>query len=713
MLKLVALGVLFTALSASARAATAAPEPVGALPSPRQLAWQQLEYYAFVHFNMNTFTNMEWGEGEETPAQFNPTELDCRQWARVCRDAGMKGIIITAKHHDGFCLWPSKYTEHSVKNSPWRDGKGDLLRELSDACREFGLKFGVYMSPWDRHEPSYGDSPRYNEHFMNQLREALTDYGDVFEVWFDGACGEGPNGKRQEYDWPAFIAVVRECQPDAVIFSDGGPDIRWVGNEQGFANPTNWSLLDRDEFYPGCPRHRELTSGHRNGTHWLPAECDVSIRPGWYYHADQDDQVKSLEKLVDIYFHSVGRNGSLLLNLPVDRRGLVHENDVARLQELRRYLDAASADNLAAGKTASADNARGGDARFAPANALDGRKDTYWATDDGVIEATLEVDLGAPATFSVFQVEEPITLGQRVEAFAVEALVDGAWQRLAEETTIGNKRLLRFPAVTASKVRLAIHEAKACPCIANVAVYLAPPRVAIAPEAPAFFDAVDVTLESDVPGAVIHYTLDGAEPDEKAPQYAGPIPLTETATVRARAYFGGKQTVVAAEKAFTRYASADLKPAEEGGATEAGLEYTYYEGGWQSLQDMDKATAVAEGTAPGCDLSVRQRDTHFALKFEGFVRVPADGLYTFYTRSDDGSRLYVHGALIVDNDGLHGMVERSGQVPLRAGLHPIAVTYFNATGGLGLEVAYEGPGLPKQAIPADAFQRPAARQPAQ
>lgn len=335
------------------------PEPFGPIPSARQLAWQDLEYYAFVHFNMNTFTTREWGTGQEPPETFNPTELDCRQWARVCKDGGMKGIIITAKHHDGFCIWPSAMSEHTVANSPWRDGEGDLLAELSEACAEFGLKFGVYMSPWDRNCPVYGDSPRYNDYFKAQLTEVLTNYGDVFEVWFDGANGEGPNGKRQEYDWPGFIATVREHQPDAVIFSDAGPDIRWVGNERGFAGETNWSTMKRDEFFPGIPgRNHDLNEGQADGTHWLPAECDVSIRPGWYYHAEQDDKVKTLDELLEIYYASVGRNGSFLLNLPVDRRGLVHENDVERLMELRHALDLIFADDLTNDASAFATNVR-------------------------------------------------------------------------------------------------------------------------------------------------------------------------------------------------------------------------------------------------------------------------------------------------------------------------------------------------------------------
>ncbi|MCP4643902.1 MAG: alpha-L-fucosidase [bacterium] len=685
--------LLSSAMTSVAAADAAPPAPVPPLPSPRQLAWQDLEYYGFVHFNMNTFTDVEWGEGEETPGLFNPTELDCRQWARVCRDAGMRGIVITAKHHDGFCLWPSAYTEHTVKNSPWRHGQGDLLQELASACREFGLKFGVYMSPWDRHEPSYGDSARYNEHFRNQLRETLTNYGEVFEVWFDGACGEGPNGKRQVYDWPGFIGVVRECQPNAVIFSDAGPDIRWVGNEQGFANPTNWSLLDRDEFHPGSPRYKELTSGHRDGTHWLPAEIDVSIRPGWYYHPEQDDQVKPLEHVVDIYFHAVGRNGSLLLNLPVDRRGLVHENDAARLMELRQYLDATFTEDFAQGATATATNARAeGHPAFAPGNVVDGNAETYWATDDSEIEATLELKLSARATFSVFMAEEFIALGQRVESFEVEALIGEEWEQIAKGTTIGNKRLLRFPAVTTDRIRMRVHEAKGCPAIATVGLFLAPPKVAVEPDTGDFIGSQEVRLSTDVPGATIRYTLDGSDPGEDAQVYTGPFTISETTTVKARAFFEERYTVAPVVAAFTGYNESGLVAAmEPDAAIESGLTYTYYEGGWQSLHDFDKAQPVATGKTNGFDLNVRKRDEHFAVRFEGYVQIARPGLYTFSTKSDDGSRLFIGERMVVDNDGLHGMVEQRGRVPLASGLHPISVMYFNAKGDSGLEVMCAGP----------------------
>ncbi len=454
------------------------PAPLPPLPTPQQLAWSELETYAFVHFGPNTFTNKEWGEGLESPKVFHPTNLDCRQWARVCQDAGLKAIIITAKHHDGFCLWPSKFTEHSVKSSDWRDGRGDVLRDLADACREFGLKFGVYLSPWDRNNPLYGTGQPYNEYFASQLREVLTGYGDVFEVWFDGACGEGPNGKRQQYDWDLFIRTVRECQPDAVIFSDAGPDVRWVGNEAGYAGETNWSMLRRDEFHPGIPdRTRELNEGHEDGTHWLPAECDVSIRPGWFYHPEQDDKVKGVEKLVDIYLGSVGRNGNLLLNLPVDRRGLVHENDAAALGAWRKKLDAMFADDLARSLPAriEASNVRALDQRWAASNLINGDPASIWATDDLVRAASIELTLASPAMIEFIELREPIALGQRVRRFSID-VIDGRatgdiWRKVAEGTTIGRRRIVRIEPMVASGVRVRVEDARAAPALQSMSLY--------------------------------------------------------------------------------------------------------------------------------------------------------------------------------------------------------------------------------------------------
>ncbi len=463
-------------------------------PSARQYAWQQLEFTAFVHFTINTFTNKEWGDGTEYPALFNPTELDADQWAKVCRDAGMKQIIVTAKHHDGFCLWPSKYTEHSVKNSPWRNGKGDVVREVSDACRKAGLKFGIYLSPWDRHEPSYGDSPGYNEHFKNQLRELLTNYGSISEVWFDGACGEGPNGKRQVYDWQGYYKVIRELQPQAVI-AIMGPDVRWVGTESGYGRKTEWSVIPaalRDNERTARESQQDLVYippedrtaedlGSREKIKqakklvWYPSEVDVSIRPGWFYHANQDDRVKTPVKLVDIYYSSVGRNSLLLLNLPPDRRGLIRENDIAGLMEMRRILDATFADNMLNGAVIKASDLRKGH----PAVCMvDGKIDTYWTTNKGVESAVIEFILPQVQRFDRLMLQENIRVGQRIERFIVEVETKEGWRKICEGTTVGYKRLLRFPVVKAQKIRLQILQSRASPTLNNLGLYASPAAAA-------------------------------------------------------------------------------------------------------------------------------------------------------------------------------------------------------------------------------------------
>lgn len=459
------------------------PKSVIPLPDHRHLAWHQMEFYAFIHFNMNTFTNMEWGYGDESPELFNPAELDCRQWVRVCKEAGMKGIILTAKHHDGFCLWPSQFTEHSVKNSPWKAGKGDVVKELSEACKEYGLKMGLYLSPWDRNHSDYGN-PEYITYYRNQLRELLTNYGEIFEFWIDGANGgTGYYGGADEdrkvnrktyYDWPNTFKIVRELQPDAVIFSDAGPDIRWVGNEQGWANETNWCLLRRDEAWPGWPRYKELRSGHEDGTHWVPAEVDVSIRPGWYYHSAEDSQVKSLKQLLDIYYHSVGRNANLLLNFPVDNRGLIHEKDVEQVYKLAEALKADFDIELAGGKKVIATNTRGNSRLYRGSNVNDGNGETYWTTENNITDASIVIDLEEPVEFNRFVIQEYIPLGQRVQEFTLEAMVEDNWKLLASETTIGYKRILRLPTIKTSRVRLNIIRSKASPLISNIELYNAP-----------------------------------------------------------------------------------------------------------------------------------------------------------------------------------------------------------------------------------------------
>ena len=458
------------------------PAPVLPVPTPQQLDWQQLEYYAFIHFGMNTFTDQEWGEGRVNPDTFSPTALDCRQWARAVKDAGMKGIIITAKHHDGFCLWPSNTTSYSIKNSRWRDGKGDVLKELSAACREYGLKFGVYISPWDRNHPLYG-TPKYNQVYKEQWREVLTGYGDLFETWLDGANDQK---KRMVYDFSGFFQTIHRYQPRALIFSDAGPDIRWTGNENGIAGETNWSTRDNEGSFPGFADEKALNIGDQDGASWIPAECDVSIRPGWFYHESEDGRLKSVEQLMDIYYGSVGRNANLLLNIGVDRRGVVNEHDIARLMEFRRARENAFAANLARiessgqGLEASASNVRGRGSDFSAHKALDGNPASYWSTDDSVTAAWLQIDFGREVEFNRVLVQEFIALGQRVKRFSISILNEGRYETIAHATTIGHTRILRFPVVKTASLRLVIEEAKASPCIANVEVFAAP-QLAVAP----------------------------------------------------------------------------------------------------------------------------------------------------------------------------------------------------------------------------------------
>lgn len=447
-------------------------------PHPRQLAWQQREFIAFIHYTVNAFTDREWGTGKEDPKIFNPSQLDARQWARVCKDAGMKLIILTAKHHDGFCLWPSKYTEHSVKNSPWKNGRGDVVGDLAKACREFNLALGLYLSPWDRHEPTYGDQEKYNEFYKNQLREILTNYGPLAEVWFDGA--KGRDAKDMEYDWEGYYALVRKLQPHAVIFN--GIDIRWVGNEAGYARPSEWSVVGRSKDWRfGQPdaQARDLGSLERlakaDTLIWYPAETDVSIRPGWFYHASQDSKVKSLDKLLDIYYSSVGRNSVLLLNLPPDRRGLIHENDVQRLKEFRAVLDATFANNLALGAKATASSVRDNNPAHDAATITDDYPDTYWTTGDWITAADIVIDLGKPQTFNRAMLQEYIQGGQRIELFTLDAWLDNAWKEITRGATVGYKRLERFSDVTTDKVRIRILHSRLCPTLSNFGLFYQPP----------------------------------------------------------------------------------------------------------------------------------------------------------------------------------------------------------------------------------------------
>lgn len=461
MKKLIIIIAAMLSMGLRASAQVSSPQPYGPLPSENQLRWQEMEMYAFIHYSLNTYTDQEWGFGNEDLSLFNPTDLDCRQWVRVCKQAGMKGIIFTAKHHCGFCMWPSKFTEYSVKNTPWKNGKGDVVRELADACKEEGLKFAVYLSPWDRNHPEYGH-PAYVTYFRNQLRELMTEYGDIFEVWFDGANGGdgwygGANERRQitkdYYGWPETFQMIRELQPQCVIWSDAGGDrgdLRWVGTEKGFIGETNWSLVPRE----GRLTYQMLHYGTEDGELWVAGETNTSIRPGWFYHETENEQVKSLSKLMDIYYKSVGRNSCLLLNFPIAPNGRIHPTDSLRGIAFKRMIDDVFKKNV-----------------------------VQEVKSPKLTKGTFTMKLKRPTLINRFLAEEDIAQGQRVKKFTLEALVDGQWQPLRDMlvedgkdglTTIGHRRIICFPSVKATQVRFTISDAKAEPVIKKLGLYLAP-----------------------------------------------------------------------------------------------------------------------------------------------------------------------------------------------------------------------------------------------
>lgn len=456
------------------------------VPSERQVKWQETEFYAFFHFGINTFTDSEWGNGNEDPELFNPEKLDCRQWAKVCQLSGMKGLILTAKHHDGFCLWPSAYTDHSVRSSKWKDGKGDVVAECAKACKEFGIKFGIYVSPWDRHEPTYGTGEAYNRFFKNQLRELLTAYGELFCVWFDGACGEGANGKKQEYDWEGYYKLIRELQPNATI-NICGPDVRWCGNEAGVCRKSEWSVVpywhsnseliaatsQKDVSKP--PKKINPTAldlGSRkaikncNKLIWYPAEVDTSIRKGWFYHPDEDYSVKPLSKLMEIYYNSVGANANFLLNIPPTPEGKIAEKDLETLLAMGAQLEIDFNENLADGSIVT-DN-RHLDEKHTGQMALSEYPDSYWHSGDDPEGAELILDLGDEYDIDKIVLGENIRTGQQVEKFTLYAQVKGKWKKLASETTIGYKRICRFKEIRVRYFKLVIEKAR---CFATISKF--------------------------------------------------------------------------------------------------------------------------------------------------------------------------------------------------------------------------------------------------
>lgn len=452
-------------------------------PSPRQLRWQKLELTTFFHFGVNTFTDKEWGDGTEDPKIFNPVELDAKQWVKSVKDAGFRQVIVTAKHHDGFCLWPTKTTEHSVKNSPWKNGKGDVVKEVADACKVYNIGFGVYLSPWDRNAPVYG-TDAYNDFFTDQLTELLTQYGRVDEVWFDGANGEGPNGKKQVYDFNRWYAHIRKLQPSATI-AIMGPDVRWVGTESGYGREMEWSVVPADKnmlekiaegsqkdvaYAPtGDKMGKDLGSREKirdaKGLVWYPAETDVSIRPGWFYHAKEDDKVKSPEKLLDIYFSSVGYNSVLLLNIPPDKRGLLSDSDIKSLKGFRQLLDKTFGNNLAKGAIIKSGNGINTKAL------LDGNYTTYFTTRGKDSTTTIELTLPVKKTFDVVSLQENIAIGQRIEEFVLEYNDGKEWKPVTKGSTVGYKRLIRFDTITTNKIRLKILSSRLNPTLAEFGLY--------------------------------------------------------------------------------------------------------------------------------------------------------------------------------------------------------------------------------------------------
>ncbi len=460
------------------------------VPSERQLKWQEVEFYAFCHFGMNTFTGKEWGDGQTPPEVFHPTDFDAEQWAKAVKSAGMRGLILTCKHHDGFCLWPSAYTEYSVKNSPFRDGQGDVVREVADACKKYGLKFGVYLSPWDRHEPTYGQGEPYNTYYKNQLRELLTNYGELFCIWLDGACGEGKNGKKQKYDWQSYYAVVRELQPNAAICISG-PDVRWIGNEAGVCRKAEWSVVPSwlsineyvaehsqkadDKKFAKTHNAMVLDLGSRkaiaNETDfiWYPAEVDVSIRPGWFYHAAEDGKVKSLDKLFKIYLNSVGGNASLLLNIPPDTTGRIPQVDALTLDAFGRMLGREFPVDLLQGARASATSEL--DSEHGASSVLE-NNGSFWqsALDEECPELVL--DFGTETAFDSLILQENIRTGQQIEAFDIAVQKGNRWKRIGKYTIIGYKRICRFKTTYRTrKIRIRIRSHRGMATILRIFAY--------------------------------------------------------------------------------------------------------------------------------------------------------------------------------------------------------------------------------------------------